>query len=488
MKSITNIQLKYFCYFSFLLIAGSVVTIVFDQKGWLLFSLAVLLCFLIAHQPIAIFYILIASIPWSVEFTVADSLAIDLPDEPLMLLVMFSTIAFSFFNRIKIKFRKIFSHLVLLLLLQFVWIGISVLFSTNLLVSYKFLLAKSWYLFAFVIAPLSLLNDRKKILATVLIFCFSMIVCTMVALYRHALQGFTFGSINESVLPFFRNHVIYSALLICALPIVLVFMKVVSKKQTLFLFIIFFILIVATYFSYARGAWLAVFIGIISFWLLKKRLLVYAYVLSIVVMLTAVIWLKKDDRYIKYAHDYNNTIFHNNFKEHLIATYQLKDVSTAERFYRWIAGVRIVKDHWQTGTGPATFYPFYQGYTIGAFKTWVSRNDDHSTVHNYFLLTLIEQGIIGLLLLLFLIGYFFHSAQRIYRKTNDIFWKRTVGVVAVILSMICSVNLLSDLIETDKIGSVFYLCIAVLLIADIQTRKELNSSTNIEGIPQPIPQ
>ncbi|MFN2438869.1 MAG: hypothetical protein ABR503_06685, partial [Chitinophagaceae bacterium] len=129
-----------------------------------------------------------------------------------------------------------------------------------------------------------------------------------------------------------------------------------------------------------------------------------------------------------------------------------------------------------------TFYHVYKGYTINAFKTWVSRNDDRSTVHNYFLLTLIEQGIIGLLLLLFLIGYLFYTAQNIYLRTNDLFWKRTAVVVTVILSMVCTVNFLSDLIETDKIGSVFYLCIASLMIADIQTRKQSNSSTNIKSI------
>jgi uncharacterized membrane protein len=86
---------------------------------------------------------------------------------------------------------------------------------------------------------------------------------------------------------------------------------------------------------------------------------------------------------------------------------------------------------------------------------------------------MIEQGVIGLLLLLFLIGYLFYTAQRIYQQAKDIFWKRTVTVVAVTLSMVCTVNFLSDLIETDKIGSVFYLCIAFLIIADSQTRKEI---------------
>jgi hypothetical protein len=38
--------------------------------------------------------------------------------------------------------------------------------------------------------------------------------------------------------------------------------------------------------------------------------------------------------------------------------------------------------------------------------------------------------------------------------------------------MQCILNFLSDLIETDKVGSVFYLCLSFLIIADAKTRKE----------------
>ncbi|MFN2438298.1 MAG: hypothetical protein ABR503_03795, partial [Chitinophagaceae bacterium] len=193
MKSLTNIELKYFCYFSLLLLVGSAMTIFLDQNAWLLFSVAILFFFLAVPHPVIIFYILIASIPWSVEYAVADYFATDLPDEFIMLLISFSIIVFLFFSKQKINWQGIFSPLLLLLFLQFAWIVISALFSTNAFVSYKFLLAKSWYLLAFVISPVILLNDRKKLLTTALIFSLSMIVCTMVVMYRHAWEGFTFG-------------------------------------------------------------------------------------------------------------------------------------------------------------------------------------------------------------------------------------------------------------------------------------------------------
>ena len=64
--------------------------------------------------------------------------------------------------------------------------------------------------------------------------------------------------------------------------------------------------------------------------------------------------------------------------------------------------------------------------------------------------------------------FLFYTAQRMYHRTDDIFWKNTVAAIAAILWMIVTVNFLSDLIETDKVGSVFYLCIATLVIADRQ--------------------
>ena len=131
----------------------------------------------------------------------------------------------------------------------------------------------------------------------------------------------------------------------------------------------------------------------------------------------------------------------------------------------------MAEDSWQTGFGPTTFYQHYKGYTVPAFKTWVSKNEEQSTVHNYFLLLLIEQGALGLILFLCLVGAMFWYAQRIYQRTIDIFWKRTVAAIAAILMMQCTLNFLSDLVETDKVGSVFYLCIAALIIADRKTKK-----------------
>jgi O-antigen ligase len=465
----------YFIVFGFLFLIAAYFGVITGNRLIFLAPFFLVAFTWICLNPTVLVYILLGSIPWSIEYNFTQSLGSDLPDEPLMLLTSFAILAYFLYHR-KRHATFAISPLLLLLLLQLIWIVISVALSGNALVSAKYLLAKTWYIGAFVVAPFIVFQDRKKFIRAVIILTASMMVFMLLTMFRHTVAGLDFASINPSLKPFFRNHVNYSALLVCTIPILFAFYRS-SKKTSLrrLLGTLIFISIVATYFSYARGAWLALITGAVAYWLIRHKLLVRGYVLAFLVVFAGLLWLIRDNKYLDYAHDYNTTIFHEDFKEHLVATYKMKDVSTAERFYRWIAGVRMVKYEWQTGFGPNTFNTHYKEYAVPAFKTWVSKNEEHSTVHNYFLLTIVEQGVPGLIFLLVLIGYMFYTTQRIYSTTDDPFVKTTAATVASILVMLCTVNFLSDLVETDKLGSIFYLCFAVLLVMDKQSKDSKES-------------
>ncbi len=421
-------------------------------------------------------YLLIFSLPWSIEYSFNSSLATDVPDEPIMWLTTVLFLAYFFFRPAEI-FSKTKHPLVTVLLCSLAWIIVSILFSTDWLISLKFLLAKCWYLAAFVFVPLLFFVNKRSIANTAILFLASMLAVTLISICRHAFYGFTFANINEAVRPFFRNHVNYSAMLVCTVPILISAYRL-NKKFRSIIIAAMIVVLIALFFSYARGAWLALIIGSLSYWLIQKRKLLIAFVVIIALAVISVSWLSTNDRYLAYAHDYRTTIFHKNFEEHLVATYKLKDVSTAERFNRWIAGVRMIKDNWLTGYGPNTFYYNYKPYAIPAFKTWVSDNKEHSTVHNYFLLVLIEQGVPGLLFFLFIVGAMICYAEKIYHRTADKFYKVTALACGVMTMMIVSVNFLSDLIETDKVGSLFFLCLATLVSIDLKTKNQLGT-TNI---------
>lgn len=437
---------------------------------------------LLIQHPQYLIYGLALSIPWSVEYHFNGNLSTDLPDEPLMLLSSVAVLSLLIYHRKKIK-RENIHPLMFILALEFFWITITLVTSTDLILSLKYSLAKGWYLLAFVALPLFFFRDEKILKRSAVLLLCSMLVFMFVALGRHSQYFWRFDKVNDALMPFFLNHVNYSALLTFIIPLQIATLKLsTSKKLKAFLACVLALTLAALYLSYSRGAWLALLTGIIAYWLLAKRLLFIGFLFFFFISVGLVFWLKANDRFLNYSNEYKTTIFHSNFTEHLIATYKLKDLSDAERFYRWVAGIRMIKDNWQTGIGPSTFYHQYKSYTLPAFKTYVSANKEQSTVHNYFLLVLIEQGVIGLLLFVSLVGSFFWYAEKIYQRTSEKFWKIGIASVASIMVMQCTVNFLSDMIETDKIGSVFYWCIAVLIVADFKTRKESDFSTNVQSI------
>jgi O-antigen ligase len=236
-----------------------------------------------------------------------------------------------------------------------------------------------------------------------------------------------------------------------------------------------FIGLAALVLTYSRGAWLALITGIASVFVIRKRQMATLIVLAITAVLVSTIWLVTDKRYFRFAPDHDKTIFHTDFSQHLSATVELKDVSNAERFYRWVAGARMLADKPLTGFGPASFYLHYRPYTVQRFETWVSNNPEHSTVHNYFLLTALEQGVIGLIIFCGLYFFMLMRLQKIYHRLHSYFYRAVTMTVAVILVMIGTINFISDLIETDKIGSLFWLCMGMVMVLESRLREERES-------------
>ena len=455
----------------------------YTEQYWIaLFPFGLLLAYYGVQNLAFVFLLLLFSLPWSVEYNFNPTLGTNLPDEPFMILTGGLAVAYLIWKPAEIK--PGFRHLLfVLLVIHFIWTGFTALFSSDEFVSMKFLLAKSWYLAAFVLTPLILFRNKQMIRRAAIVFAISAMIVTIIIVFRQYQFNWKFGKINDSVAPFFRNHVNYSSMLVCTVPVwIAIRILYKTNKITRFAAFVFILFIVAAlFFSYSRGAWMALLAGLITYWLIRKKLLLVTFIIGVIAITLSFLWLGANDRYLKYAHDYKTTIFHTDFREHLAATYKLKDVSTAERFNRWIAGVRMIKDNWLTGYGPNTFYDNYKPYAVPAFKTWVSKNEDHSTVHNYFLLMLIEQGLPGLLFFLILCGAMLFYAQHLYHRVKDLFYRIVAMTTGVLLVMIFTVNFLSDLIESDKVGSLFFLCLGLLITTDLNTKEKKYGSSNFSS-------
>jgi O-antigen ligase len=138
-----------------------------------------------------------------------------------------------------------------------------------------------------------------------------------------------------------------------------------------------------------------------------------------------------------------------------------------ERLYRWVAGAHMsVKEPW-LGFGPGSFVHHYKAYTLKGFRTYVSNNEEKSGIHSYFLMILVEQGLPGLFIFGLFIITVLKTGQRVVDNYSN---ERPSWIPMAALSsfmVILAFLTINDLVETDKIGSFFFIFIAILVNTDI---------------------
>ena len=462
-------------------IAFLIITIITNHYVWLSIPFIFILFPVAFKYTISyteqLFWLMIFFLSLSTEWSVTDSLSLDFPDEPLLILLAgFTILKFiyqpSIFPRALLK-----NNLFFIIVLHLCWIIVCCFFSVNPILSIKFLLAKIWYIIPFVVLPQFFLNTISRLKLFVCCLLLPMLFVVVQALFRHAFLNFSFEGIKDVLDPFFRNHVNYSAMLVCMLAIGWCVLRVTPKNHMLYKWIFIGLItgLIGLILSYSRGAWVALIIGIIVGTFIHKKILNKALLITGFTVAISFSYLLRNKNYLRFTPDFTHTIFHTDFTEHLQATVNLKDVSDAERFYRWVAAKNMIIAKPITGFGPNNFYDNYKPYTENIFKTWVSNNGDHSSVHNYFLLTALEQGIVGVIILMILFISLLVSAQKLYHQLQNEFYRTIALITGVVVAMIGVVNMLSDLIETDKIGSLFWLSVGMILLLQKQLQQEKES-------------
>lgn len=438
---------------------------------WLLFPIVATYAIVRTEQ---LFWWLLMMLPLSTELNITPQWGLDFPDEILMV-VLTGIVIIKSIHQPKWFPSSLLQHpLFLWLTIYFVWLIITCLFAVEPILSIKYLLAKIWFIIPFVVLPQIVLNSQSRIQKMALCLLIPMLGIIIQTLARHAFFGFSFENVWKTFQPFFRNHVNYSSMLVCLLPVAWCVWKLTPAANPYKKWILYGLLLglIALIFAYSRGAWIALLAGIVAVWIIKKRRMGFVIVFLVSFVLISTTWLVTDKNYMRFAPDHDRTIFHPDFGEHMLATVALKDVSNAERFYRWIAGVRMFAEKPITGFGPNAFYLHYRAYTVSRFETWVSNNPEHSTVHNYFMLIALEQGLIGLLLFCILFFGMLLHIQRLYHQFQSQFYRMVTLTVGVVLMMIGVINCISDMIETDKIGSLFWLCLGMIVLLDSKSREE----------------
>jgi O-antigen ligase len=419
-----------------------------------------------------LYYLLIFTLPFSMQLPLVPGLDMDVPSEPLMLVVS-GCFIFTLLLGTKPD-KRFFQHpIVIVIGLMYLWAFFGTLISVDTLKTIKYLLAKAWYIIPFLLFTGSIIRNVADIRRIIWLFLLPLLLLVVVVVLKHALLGFAFHMVQRSVDPFFKNHVIYAATLALIIPFIFTLFQGSSAWVKAFLGIALLILLVGVGFSYTRASWLSLPLAGFYYVAIRFKLTKLSVFVAYIGAVAAFIYFIAGNNFMLYSPDFEKTIFNrDNFGKHLEATYKLEDVSGMERVYRWIAAVEMASDRPIMGSGPNTFYPEYRKYTVSSFQTYVSDNPEHSTTHNYFLLQLAEQGVIGLTLFMTLIAMLLILPQKLYHRTRNPEFRAAIIGSGLCLFVIIFHLTLNELVEVDKIGSFFFIATAFLIKLDIWTKEE----------------
>ena len=477
-RVIDSFWLRIFYLFGALSIVTGLISI-YSELYWLnLIPAALLFLYWSLFDFQNVYFLMLATIPLSIELSLVDGFSTDFPTEPLMGGIMFLYLAYVLSRPQEVD-RSIFKHpLIFLIIIHYIWIWCSTLFSSDIFVSLKYSLAKTWYIIVFVFATLLFIKNENDFRKAFWCIFSTMMATILYTLARHARYGFSFESVNVQMLPFYRNHVNYACLITEMFPFVLLARTWYAKgsRARKWLNISALIILFAIYVAYTRSCWLALMAAALMYFIMKKKWTMPAISVGFTAIIAFFILMAFKGNYLNYAPNYQTTIYHSELNEHLQATFEGQDLSSEERIYRWIAGIRMWMQKPVTGYGPGNFVNFYRDYTVSSFRTYVSENPENSSIHNYFLLVLTEQGIIGLIIFLLLTFAIFYYAQKVYNETENRQEKLYVMAIALSLTIIYVNTFLSDLIETDKVGTFFFMNIALLVGQDLLNKRRKQSS------------
>lgn len=421
-----------------------------------------------------VFFLLLICIPLSTEFYFPNGLATDLPTEPLMIGLMMVYGIYVLRHGREMDSNFIRHPLAVILSLHLFWIFATSISSSLFIVSLKFSLAKLWYITVFFFMAGSIIKRERDFKTFFWCILIPLMFTVAIVLVRHAAYGFTFDTVAKTLSPFYRNHVNYAALLALFIPFVWFarqwYPSYSFKRMSIN--VILLVLLLAIQLSYTRTAYVTLVIAVGAYFVIHFKLVKVALLASILVAVFGFLYLANNNTYMEYAPDYEHTVVHKKFDNLVEATVAGEDISTMERFYRWIAGLHMIQDKPVVGYGPGNFYNFYKSYTVSSFETYVSDNPEQSGIHSYFLLMMVEQGIPGMLIFMALSFYSLIKGERIYHESKSITRKGIVMGAMLSLIVINAFLLINDMIETDKMGSFFFMNLAIIINVDLLNRKE----------------
>ncbi|MEI6694725.1 MAG: O-antigen ligase family protein [Bacteroidota bacterium] len=406
--------------------------------------------------------------PLSITLSNYDAqLGLALPTEPLMVGVLIMYLYKLFFNQA--YDIKIIKHPVTIAVLFYLsWMLLTSMTSQIPLVSFKFLIAKLWFIVPFFFLATQLFKNIKNFKIFSWMYIISLSIVIIYTTIKHASYAFDEDIGHWIMDPFYNDHTAYGVMIAFFIPVIIGFLfdKSYSNIQRFLTLIVSIILLTGLYLSYCRAAWLGLAVAVVLALIIKLQIKLKWVVLTSVIGIALFFMLQSE---IIMKLEQNKQDASNNLVEHLQSMSNIStDASNLERMNRWEAAFRMFKDRPFWGFGPGTYQFSYAPYQYSYEKTIISTNaGNRGNAHSEYIGPLAETGIFGLLSVLAIAFSAIYTALKVYRKSND--KKTRLLTLIALLSLVTyyTHGFLNNFLDTDKASVPFWGFIAMIVALDV---------------------
>lgn len=385
------------------------------------------------------------------EYT--NSFGLFIPTEPLLFGLMLLLCAIQIKKAI-LPHQLLQSPLIWTVIVYVLWLILSAITSSHPLVSFKFILARLWFIVPMLIFGTYFFQLQKRriaflwlfILATGLVICYTLI--------HHSFYGFGEKEGHWVMSPFFKDHTIYGAIVALVLPLAfgIYFYKKHPPLIQISLWILIAVILLGLVLSYTRAAWLSVVgsivVAIILYYKISWKII--ATLIAIALLVVTIKWdqIQMELERNKFEHTTES------FDERIQSAANIStDASNLERINRWSCAIAMFKKRPIMGFGPGTYAFEYAPFQRPENLTIISTNfGDMGNAHSEYLGALAETGLIGMLSFIAIVVAIFYTGISLYFRLD----KTNKADRIIVLSTIMSLStyfihaFLNNYLDTDK--------------------------------------
>ncbi len=468
-----------FLILSFLFIMTNGVLIAMEIYWFSLvpFAIALGLMAFLALDKLMLFIVFATPLSLSIEQFALGGIGMFLPTEPLMFGVMIIFFLRLIYER-KFDYKILQHPITLTILLYLFWIFVTMLTSEMILVSFKYLISRLWFIVSFYFVGTQLFANYKNINRFIWLFIIPLFGVVVYTTIHHSMYDFGERSAHWVMQPFLKDHTIYGAVLAFIYPALfyLAFNPRFKRYQLIsFGFIIVYTL--GLVFSHGRAAWISVVIALILFGIYRLKIR-FSFIFSIALFLGLFIGLFWT-QIIKVLEQNNQDSTSTSLVEHIQSISNITtDASNLERINRWKSSFRMFEERPIVGFGPGTYQFQYAPFQANEDLTIISTNSgDVGNAHSEYIGPLAEMGLLGTMTYILIIITVYYKGSQLYHFLPKGEPKSIVLMALLGFSTYVVHGFLNNFLDADKMAVPFWGFIAIIVAIDVYHKDTLIENT-----------